>query len=82
MEYQSGHLKKAVNIPLNQLKEDIKYFAPDKEQVIAVYCQSGGRTKIALKELESLGYKNLIDAGKYEELQKIEEERNKTNPDR
>ena len=75
MEFQQGHLKKAVNIPLNKIKEDIKYFAPDKKRTVIVYCLSGKRAEIAAKELKDLGYNNVINAGKYMELKKIEEKR-------
>lgn len=81
MEFHQGHLKKAVNIPLNKIKEEIKYFAPDKEQPIVVYCLSGGRAGFALKELEKLGYKNVVNAGKYSELKEIEKKQYISNSD-
>jgi phage shock protein E len=81
LEYQQGHLNNAVNIPFNKIKEDIKNYAPDKEQTIMVYCQSGKRSDIAVKELKGLGYKNVINAGKFKELKEMEEKRNESNPD-
>ena len=81
MEYRYDHLEKAVNIPLNTIKEDIKYFAPDKERAIAVYCLSGGRANIAAKELKGLEYKNVINAGNFKNLKEMEEKRNNSNPD-
>ena len=71
-EYQYDHLKKAVNIPLNELNADIKYFAPDKEQAIVVYCASGKRSDIAVRELKGLGYTNVINAGKFKDLKEME----------
>jgi phage shock protein E len=81
LEFHQGHLEKAVNIPFNKIKEDIKYFAPDKTQPVVLYCLSGGRADFALKTLKSLGYTNVINAGKYKELKEMEEKRNKSNPD-
>ena len=81
IEFQYDHLEKAVNIPLNTIKEDIKYFAPDKEKAIALYCSSGKRSEFALKELKDLGYKNVVNAGKFMELKEIEKKRKSSNPD-
>jgi len=77
LEYQNDHLEKSVNIPFDKIKDEIKYFAPDKEQVIMVYCQSGKRTDIAIRELKGLGYKNVINAGRFKELKEIEEKQTK-----
>ena len=72
IEFQYDHLEKAVNIPLKTLKEDIKYFAPDKEKPIAVYCSSGKRSEVAVKILKDMGYKNVVNAGKFMELKEKE----------
>ena len=78
-EYAYDHLKKAVNIPLNKIEEDIKYFAPDKEQTIVVYCSSGKRAAVAAKELKNMGYKNVINAGRLKDLKPLEERLSKSN---
>jgi len=75
-EFHSGHLKKAVSIQYNKIDAEIKYFAPDKEQTIVVYCQSGRRSDIAAKKLKNLGYRNVINAGKYKDLKALEEKLN------
>ena len=71
-EFMYGHLKNAVNIPYNKIEEDIKYFAPDKEQTVVVYCASGKRAEIAAKRLRSMGYTHVINAGKYKDLKALE----------
>ena len=76
-EYAQGHIENAVNIPINKITEEIKYFAPDKEKTIVVYCLSGGRSKVAAMRLKNLGYRNIIDAGRYKELKAREEKNNK-----
>ena len=73
-EYLYGHLEKAVNIPFDKIETEIKYFAPDKNQTVVVYCKSGSRASIAEKKLKEMGYKNVINAGEYEKLKKLEEE--------
>jgi len=72
-EYLYGHLSKAVNIPFDKIEGEIKYFAPDKEQTIVVYCESGSRARMAEKILKNMGYKNVINAGKYKDLKELEE---------
>ena len=78
-EYQSGHLKNAKNIPYDKIEEDIKYFVPNKEQTIVVYCLSGKRADIAEKKLKNLGYKNVINGGKFKDLEAMQK---KLNPDK
>ena len=71
-EYNAGHLDRAVNIPFNKIEAEIEKLTTDKEQTIVVYCHSGRRAEIAAKKLGELGYKNIINAGKYDELKKLE----------
>lgn len=52
-EYESGHIEKAINIPLDEIDENISL---DKNKKILVYCQSGNRSKEASSKLYSLGY--------------------------
>lgn len=79
-EYKEGHLKNAINIPHSEIREKINAHVKDKEEKIILYCRSGRRSAIAKKILEEMGYKNIIDAGAYEELKKQEQDRkNKWN---
>ena len=43
-EYELGHIEKAINIPYDELDENVDL---DKERIIFVYCKSGNRSKIA-----------------------------------
>jgi len=52
-EYKEEHIENAINIPYDQIDENIEL---DKDKVILVYCRSGGRSKIAYDKLKSLGY--------------------------
>lgn len=52
-EYDVSHVVGAINIPLNEINEEI---ALDKTKKILVYCQSGGRSTSAASLLESMGY--------------------------
>lgn len=74
-EYKEGHLKNAINIPHTEIREKINEYVKDKEEKIILYCRSGRRSGIAKKILEEMGYKNIINAGGYEELKKQERDR-------
>jgi phage shock protein E len=75
-EYEAGHLKNAKNIPADKIAEGIKYLVPDKEKTIVIYCRSGRRSDIAEKALKEMGYKNVINAGKYNDLKALENKGN------
>lgn len=62
-EFQSGHYRDAINIPLSQLssnpKQAIKDLSFDSE--IIVYCRSGGRASMAVKIIKDQGYDLVIN---------------------
>ncbi len=39
-----------------------------KDKTVAVYCASGGRSALAGKTLQDLGYKSVVNAGAFKEL--------------
>jgi rhodanese-related sulfurtransferase len=56
-EYHSGHIVKAVNIPLSQLKSRLSEIPKDKP--IYLYCKSGMRSRQAASILAQQGYTDL-----------------------
>jgi len=70
-EFQSGHLPKAINIPLDRLSEEIARCAPDKEQPVLLHCLSGGRSGIARGMLKRMGYRRAFNLGSYGRAEKI-----------
>ncbi len=62
-EYQEGHIKEAVLIPLDTLEEEAKDKLADKDAVIFVYCRSGRRSVDAANILVELGYKKVYNLG-------------------
>ena len=60
-EYNEGHLKGAINIPLFEIKTEKSFINIGKNNVIIVYCQTGIRSKKAIKILERNGYSNLYN---------------------
>lgn len=68
-EFQRGHLPGAIHAPRGLLEFDIHRLVdqlrPDQsvaheDQPIILYCGTGGRSALAAKTLEELGYKNVI----------------------
>lgn len=66
-EYQGGHLKGSVNIPLDQLGSQLSKIKKDKP-VITV-CASGMRSGAAKSLLKSKGYTETYNAGSWYSLQ-------------
>ncbi len=62
-EYDSGHLKGAVLIPHNTIRDQITNMAPNKEANIFLYCRSGHRASIAQQTLKAIGYTQVINLG-------------------
>lgn len=60
-EYKEGHLEGSINIPLYNLANDIDVTVKNKNFPIIVYCQTGNRSKNAVKILSKKGYKELYN---------------------
>lgn len=58
-EFRDGHIKGAVNIPHSVLAFRLEQIKKYTDKKILVYCQSGGRSPIAVRILEQNGFKNL-----------------------
>ena len=76
-EYKEGHLKNSIHIPLADIKNKINDQVKDKDQKIILYCRSGRRSGIAEKILKEMGYKNVVNAGAYDKLKKLESDKQK-----
>ncbi|MVW77159.1 rhodanese-like domain-containing protein [Pseudomonas xionganensis] len=70
-EFAAGALPGATRIGHEQIAEQIASLAPDKHQLIILYCRSGRRSGLAEQRLRELGYSNLINAGGYEALKTL-----------
>ena len=60
-EYREGHLAGSMNIPLHDLERKNEELKCDKQNIIIVYCQSGNRSKKAMKFLKHEGYENVYE---------------------
>jgi rhodanese-related sulfurtransferase len=59
-EYAAGHLPGAQNISRGTLEFKIAKAIPDTNEKIYVYCKTKGRSTLATKTLNDLGYKNAV----------------------
>ena len=63
-EYDSGHIKGAVLLPVGTINEaSAAGVIKSKDAVVLVYCRSGNRSKTASQALVDLGYTNIYEFG-------------------
>ena len=59
-EFAAGHLPGAMNISRGTLEFNVFNKIQDQNAKIIVYCKTAGRSSLATKTLNDLGYKNAI----------------------
>ncbi|HBA02783.1 MAG TPA: pyridine nucleotide-disulfide oxidoreductase, partial [Clostridium sp.] len=63
-EYEQGHLKNSVNIPLSEIRERMSEIPKDKP--VYLHCRSSQRSYNAVMALQNSGYDNVINiSGSY-----------------
>lgn len=62
MEFSSGHLPGAVNVPLQELGAKAQALGA-KDKPLVLYCASGTRSAIARSTLRGLGYTQVFNLG-------------------
>jgi phage shock protein E len=62
-EYESGHIKDSMLIPVDVLEKESESKLKDKNATIFVYCRSGNRSVTAANILVKQGYKNVYNLG-------------------
>lgn len=66
-EYKQGHVKKSMNIPLNELSNHLSKLK--KDTVIITCCASGMRSASAKSILKSNGFTTVYNGGGWSSLQ-------------
>ena len=66
-EYQGGHIKGSLNIPLNNLSNH--YSKLDKSKPVITCCASGMRSASAKAMLKASGYSEVYNGGSWSSLQ-------------
>jgi phage shock protein E len=64
-EFSSGHLPRAINLPLDEIETTLPRRVQDKNKILLLHCQSGMRSGVARKKLVALGYANAFNLGSY-----------------
>jgi rhodanese-related sulfurtransferase len=59
-EYAAGHLPGAISVSRGTLEFNVWDKISDKNAKIYVYCKTAGRSALATKTLNDLGYKNAV----------------------
>ncbi len=67
-EYQSGHIKGSMNIPVDNLGNQLSKLK-DKNTPIITCCASGMRSSVAKSVLKSNGYAQVYNGGSWHSLQ-------------
>jgi phage shock protein E len=67
-EYQSGHLRNSINIPVDNLQQNIKKL--NKNKPIVTCCASGSRSGAAKRFLKSNGFEQVYNGGSWQSLRK------------
>ena len=67
-EFESGALNKAMNVPLNEWKEEIGKLNPD--QYYITYCSHGVRSVKAMQVLKKNGIEHVENGGSMKQLQR------------
>ncbi len=70
-EFNSGHLRTAINIPLDEIETVLPRRVKDKNQVLLLHCASGMRSGMARRKLKSMGYANAFNLGSYGRAESI-----------
>ncbi len=70
-EFNSGHLPKAINIPLDTIETALPRRVKDKNCILLLHCQSGMRSGIARKRLQRIGYARAFNLGSYSRAAKL-----------
>lgn len=65
-EFAQGSVKGAINIPLDQIENQLAKFKGKKN--IVVFCRSGNRSSQAKVILEQNGFKNIKNGGSWEDV--------------
>ena len=62
-EFAEGHIAGAINVPNEEIRDEMPELLPDKDQLLLIYCRSGNRSKEASQKLADMGYTKVYEFG-------------------
>jgi phage shock protein E len=68
-EYELGHISGSLNVPVDQLKNNL-HRIPDKKKTVIACCASGVRSSSAVEILRSTGFEKVFNGGSWASLEK------------
>ena len=68
-EFAEGNVKGSVNIPLDQVQNQLAKF--NTKENIVVFCRSGNRSGQAKSILEQNGFKNVTNGGTWQDVNAV-----------
>jgi phage shock protein E len=81
-EFNSGHLARAINFPLDEIETALPGQVKNKNQVLLLHCASGMRSGAARSQLKRLGYTNVFNLGSYGRAESILKQAQLPEPER
>jgi phage shock protein E len=69
MEFKRGHVKSAMNIPLDQIQQRFEEITGLGNIPVVFYCRSGNRSSQAVGYLRQMGIENIYNGGALEDVQ-------------
>src|SRR5208283_1261154 len=70
-EFTGGHLRKAINMPLDQIEAMALLRLKDMNQVLLLHCHSGMRSAAAARKLKRMGYARAFNLGSFARARRI-----------
>ena len=62
-EFAEGHIPDAINVPNEEITDEMPEALSDKDQKLFLYCRTGRRSKEAASKLAGMGYTNVYEFG-------------------
>ncbi len=69
MEFKTGHVDGAMNIPLAQIQQRFEEITGLGNIPVVFYCRSGNRSGQAVGYLRQMGVENIFNGGTLEDIQ-------------
>jgi phage shock protein E len=69
-EFEEGHVKGAINIPLDEIPARLDEFKK-LEGPVLLYCRSGNRSGMAVNMLKQYGISNVFNGGSLFDVQQL-----------
>jgi phage shock protein E len=62
-EFDSGHVRGSINLPMDRFAQAIGQVVPDKSTSVILCCASGGRSGMACSFMQQMGYQQVSNGG-------------------